>query len=102
MVVGWVPAVYAQAPVIDVSAIKQLFQNYQQELKSYATQLQELEQVAQQVQWAASTFNSFVQSPNLATAMVLMNQVGIGDPLPVSPYTIQSLINGQGGISGTL
>ena len=32
----------------------------------------------------------------------MLGQVGIDNPLPVSPYAIQTLLNGQGGISGTL
>ena len=34
--------------------------------------------------------------------MALLGQVGIENPLPVSPYAIQGLLNGRSGISGTL
>lgn len=93
---------HSQIPVTDSASLIQEAKSYLQDLKSYATQLQQLEQAAQQVQWAASTYQSFVHSPNLGSAMALMGQVGIQNPLPFSPYTVQSLVKGQGGLSGTL
>src|SRR4051812_8885461 len=96
---AWTPAAQAQVPVTDVAAIAQLFKQYSTELKQLATQAQQLETAAQQLGWAINTFNSLVDHPNLATAMGLLNQLGISDPLPVNPYAVQSLINGQGGIN---
>lgn len=92
----------AQVIVNDPAAIVQLLKSYTQELKGYATQLQQLQQEVQTAQYEMSTFNSLVQNPNLGTAMALMNQAGLGSTLPISPYAVQGLINGQGGISGTL
>jgi type IV secretion system protein VirB5 len=99
---AWMPAAQAQVPTVDVAAIKQLFQQYSTQLKQLATEAQQLETAGQQLGWAINTFNSLVDHPNLATAMGLLNQLGISDPLPVNPYAVQSLINGQGGIPGGL
>jgi Skp family chaperone for outer membrane proteins len=99
---AWMPAAQAQVPTIDTAAIAQLFQQYSTELKQLATEGQQLETQAQQLGWAVNTFNSLVAHPNLATAMGLLNQFGVSNPLPVNPYAIQSLINGQGGINGSL
>lgn len=96
------PQAGAEVPVIDNSNLVQQIKGYLQELKSYATQLQQLQQEVQQVQWLISTYQSFVHDPSLGGAMTLLGQVGIDNPLPVSPYAIQGLLNGQGGISGTL
>jgi type IV secretion system protein VirB5 len=96
------PRAEAQIPVTDVASLAQQIKGYLQDLKSYATQLQQLQQEVQQVQWLISTYQSFVHDPSLGGAMALLNQVGIDNPLPVNPYAIQTLLNGQGGISGTL
>jgi hypothetical protein len=88
--------------VTDVASLGQQITGYLQDLKSYATQLQQLQQEVQQVQWAISTYQSFVHDPSLGGAMALLRQVGIENPLPVSPYAIEGLLNGRTGISGTL
>jgi hypothetical protein len=79
-----------------------LAKSYIQDLKNYAAQLQQLQQAVQQVEWATREFNALVANPNLANAMGLLQVLGIQNPLPVSPYAVQALITGQGGISGTL
>ena len=96
------PRAEAQIPVTDVASLAQQIKGYLQDLKNYATQLQQLQQEVQQVQWLISTYQSFVHDPSLGGAMALLNQVGIDNPLPVNPYAIQTLLNGQEGISGTL
>jgi hypothetical protein len=96
------PPATAELPVIDNSNLVQQIKGYLQDLKSYAAQLQQLQEEVQQVQLLISTYQSFVHDPSLGGAMALLGQVGIEDPLPVSPYAIQALLNGQGGISGTL
>ena len=75
----------AELPVIDNSNLVQQIKGYLQDLKSYATQLQQLQQEVQQVQWLISTYQSFVHDPSLGGAMALLGQVGIDNPLPVSP-----------------
>ena len=93
---------HAAIPTIDVSEIEQTIALLKQQISAYAVQIQQLEQAAQSVQWAANTFDAFVAHPGLGQAMGLMGQLGISDPLPVNPYAVQSLMNGYGGISGTL
>src|SRR3954471_901408 len=92
---AWLSPAHAQIPVTDVGAIAQL-------VRQLATQAQQLQTQAQQLGYAVNTFNSLVDHPNLNTAMGLLNQTGISNPLPVNPSAVQSLINGQGGINGTL
>lgn len=82
-------------PVIDIKSIMQ-------EIKAYSTQLQQLQTAVQQVMWATQTYQSLVAHPNLGSAMGLMGTLGIQDPLPVNPYAVQGLLNGSGGISGSL
>ena len=98
----WAPAARSQVPVTDIGAIEQLYQQYVVELKDAAVQLQQLQQAASQVEWAVQSYNSFVASPSLGGAMGLINAAGISNPLPVSPYTVENLIRGQGGLNGTL
>lgn len=96
------PVAHADVPVFDAAAIGQLISQLKQAGQAYGVQLQQLQQAAQQVEWTASTFRSLVASPNLGVAQVLLNQIGVSNPLPVDPYTVQNLISGQGGIPGTL
>jgi Type IV secretion system proteins len=98
----WAPVSHAQIPVTDGGLNFQAAKTFLQDLKGYATQLRQLEQAIQQVQWATAEFNSLVANPSLPAAMGLLQAVGIQNPLPVSPYAIQGLISGQGGINGTL
>lgn len=92
----------AMITVIDPTEIGQTINLLRQQIQAYSVQLQQLQQAAMQVQWAVNTFNSLVAHPNLGAVMGLMNQLGIQDPLPVDPYTVQGLINGSGGINGAL
>ena len=70
---------HAQVPVTDGGNLIAQAKSLLQELKSYATQLQQLQQQVQGVMWAAQTAQSFVQNPNLGAAMSLMNMVGPDD-----------------------
>jgi hypothetical protein len=88
--------------VIDPTEIGQTINLLKQQIQAYSVQLQQLQQAAQQVEWTVNTFNSLVAHPDLGAVMGLMNQLGIQDPLPVDPYTVQGLINGSGGINGAL
>jgi hypothetical protein len=71
-------------------------------LKQYAAQLQQLQQEVQTAETTFQMLNSFVQNPNLGTAVGLMNLAGLGSALPVNPYSLQSLINGTGGLNNML
>jgi len=94
--------VHAQTPVIDVSSLAKLTAQYGQMLKDAVTEAQQLATAAQQLQWQINEFESFVQNPSLGTAMGLMQQFGISNPLPVNPLSVQSLLSGAGGINGSL
>jgi hypothetical protein len=89
----------AQLAVIDNSNLVAQAKNLLQELKSYATQLQQLEQEIQQVTWLATTAQSMIQNPNLGTVMALMGQLGLTNDLPINPNAVMGLISGYGGIS---
>jgi len=91
--------VHSQLPVTDGGNLVAQAKSLLQELKSYATQLQQLQQEVQSVMWAAQTAQSFIQNPNLGAAMALMNMVGIENPLPINPYAVQSLVSGYGGMN---
>jgi hypothetical protein len=93
---------HAMITVIDPTEIGQTINLLRQQIQAYSVQLQQLQQAAMQVQWAVSMFNSLVAHPNLGAVMGLMNQLGIQDPLPIDPYTIQGLLHGGGGINGAL
>ena len=99
---GFAPAARAQIPVTDLGNLQQQIVHYGQMLMDYARQGQQLAQEAQMVATEVQTLQSFVHNPSLGAAMGLMGQVGIQNPLPVNPYAVQSLLSGQGGISGTL
>jgi conjugal transfer/entry exclusion protein len=93
---------HAMITVIDPTEIGQTINLLKQQIQSYATQLQQLQQAAMQVEWTVNTFNSLVEHPNLGAVLGMMNQLGVNDPLPVDPYALQGLINGSGGINGAL
>jgi type IV secretion system protein VirB5 len=94
--------VRAQTAVFDASNLVQQVKDYAQLLKSYGTQLSQLEQEIQTTTTVIAQLNSFVQNPNLGSAMGLMQIAGLGSSIPVNPYAVQSLINGSGGIQGGL
>ena len=99
LAIGVSSAAHAQIPVTDGGNLIAQAKNLLQELKSYATQLQQLSQQIQQVTWLAQTAASLIQNPNLGAVMQLMNMVGLENPLPVSPYAVQALISGYGGMN---
>lgn len=88
-----------QIPVFDgasaVSQAKSLFQD----LKGYATQLQQLQQEIQTVTYTGQTVASLVQHPSLGAVMQLAGRLGLSNELPISPYAVQNLLTGYGGIN---
>ena len=85
-------------PVTDGGNLIAQAKNLLQELKSYATQLEQLQQSPKRHVGGADGA-LFIQDPNLGTAMALMNMVGIDNPLPINPYAVQSLVSGYGGMN---
>ena len=57
---------HSQLPVTDGGNLVAQAKSLLQELKSYATQLQQLQQEVQSVMWAAQTAQSFIQNPKPA------------------------------------
>ena len=96
------PAAHAQIPVTDLGSIQQQIMQYGQQLLQYARQGEQLAREAQLVETQATMLENFVHDPSLGAAMGLMGAVGVRNPLPVNPYAVQSLLNGSGGISGSL
>lgn len=92
----------AQIPVTDVANLVQQAKDYVQMLKGYALQVQQYTAQAQQLATEIEQLDAFVQNPNLGAAMGLMQTAGLGSAIPINPYTVQSIINGSGGIQGTL
>ena len=109
LLAGLAPAKAQGIPVIDVDNLAQQLLQYGQQLKDsaqglldYARQGEQLMQETQMVTQEVAMLNSFVQNPNLGSAMGLMSMAGLQNPLPVNPYAVQGLLSGQGGISGAL
>lgn len=84
----------AQVVTIDPSAIAQL-------VRQVGVQLQQVAQLAQEVEWTSQTFQSWVHNPSGA-AVGLLNQYSMNNPLPVNPSAMLGLINGAGGLNGAL
>lgn len=88
----------AQLAVIDNANIAATLKNYYQQVQSY------LQQVQQTVA-ALNTLNALVQNPNLGSALLLMNQVGVQTPLtPMQGMQLQNFIlsAGNGNVTGAL
>jgi hypothetical protein len=106
------PARAAGVPVVDIVAntnnminwgtsIANQVKEYALQMKqfvgeemSWATQAQQYYMQGQQYLVEAEQLASFVHSPNLGAAMGLLNQAGLGNSLPVSPYSVMGLVNG--------
>jgi hypothetical protein len=100
-----IPQARAQVATIDAAAIAQ-------EVKSYVLETQEY--IGEQLSWAkqaqqyvlqgeqyateAEQLAGFIHAPSLGAAMGLLNQAGLGNSLPVSPYAVMSMVNGVNSI----
>lgn len=71
--------------------------NQVKELASWAHQAGQM--VAQEQQLAA-TYQALAHVTDLGSAVGALGQMGIRNPLPMSPSSVQGLLNGSGGISG--
>ncbi len=94
------PPAHAVVLVEDTPMILQQIKDAFVQGQQYAKQLEQLRTEAQTLGYTINEFEALVAAPNLANAMGLMGTLGISDPLPVSPYAIQGLVSGQGGING--
>ena len=102
------PLAHAQTTVIDptgpLAQAKELECSRCKKLSSSIpavtfTQLQQLQQELQTVQWVAQTGQALIQNPNLGTVMALAGQLGLNNDLPISPYAVQGLVSGYGGMT---
>lgn len=59
-------------------------------------------QGVQQIQIARNTFDAFTNIHDLGSAVHAFGLVGIQNPLPISPYALQNLLNGTGGTQGMI
>ena len=98
----------AQIPVTDGAALVQWGTSIKNEILQYT--LQAKQYVSQQLAWTvqlkqyateaqtaateAEQLAAFVHAPNLGAAMGLLNQAGLGNALPVSPYAVEGLVGG--------
>jgi type IV secretion system protein VirB5 len=98
----------AQVSVVDFSSIADQVKAYtlqtQQEFietkeligdqLSWAVQAKQYLMQGQQYLTEAEQLAAFVHGPNLGAAMGLLNQAGLGNSLPVSPYAVMGLVSG--------
>ena len=86
------------APVLD--AIQTTSLGHQvTELARWATQSA---QMITQINTQITTLEALTHATNYGTIVGELAQLGIRNPLPVSPYAVQALMNGTGGAAGTL
>jgi hypothetical protein len=83
----------AQIPVTDLGAIAQLMDQVRQGT-------QEIQILQQQVQQVMTLYNAVAHVTDLGSAVGVLGLLGIQNPLPVNPYTVQSLLSGRGSIAG--
>ena len=88
--------------VNDPASILQQIKSYAQEIRQYALQGQQYLTQAQQYYTELQQLAAFVHDPTLGAVMGLMNQAGLGNSLPVSPYAMQQLVGGYGGLMGKI
>jgi hypothetical protein len=103
---------YAEIPVIDFSSIAQQIATYGIQTQQLATEakiwatdnLAWLESVkayalqGQQYAVMGEELVNFVHAPNLGEAMGILNMAGLGNSLPVNPYSAMSLLNGYSSV----
>lgn len=83
----------ADVPVIDGASLVQLVQQVQQAA-------QEIQLLQQQLQQVMTIYNAISHVTDLGTAVSALGMLGIQNPLPVNPYSVQSLLSGRGGVTG--
>jgi type IV secretion system protein VirB5 len=83
----------ADVPVIDGASLVQLLKEVQQAA-------QEIQLLQQQLQQVMTIYNAISHVTDLGTAVSALDMLGIQNPLPVNPYSVQSLLSGRSGITG--
>ncbi|GAC1441774.1 MAG: hypothetical protein NVSMB51_22000 [Solirubrobacteraceae bacterium] len=64
--------------------------------------LRQIQEATNTVSQLRSTYNAVTGIRDLGSAASALGLLGIQNPFPVNPYTMQSLISGQGGVQGVL
>lgn len=72
------------------------------EIKRAAEVAKMVQTGVQQVQIATNTYRAFTNIHDLGSAVGAFGMLGIHNPLPISPYAMQSLLNGTGGTQGMI
>lgn len=93
---------HAVISVEDIPSLLQQVRSFMQEIKAYSLQAQQYATQAEQYYTEVQQLEAFVHDPNLGAAMGMMNQVGLSNSLPINPYTLQQLVNGNAGMMGRL
>ncbi len=71
--------------------------NQVKEIASWAKQLAAMQQQYMQLQM---TYEALAHVTDLGSAVGALGMLGIRNPLPISPYAVQGLLNGSGGVGG--
>ena len=85
----------AQIPVTDVGAIAQLVTQVRQSL-------QQIQLMQSQLQQVMAVYNSISSVRNLGGALSAASTLGLTNSMPISPFAVQSLLNGTGNVNGML
>ena len=91
---------YAQLTVTDPGSyvIQNLgIANQVKDLAAWAKQFAQMEAEYQQLQ---ATYTALAHVTDLGSAVNALGMIGIRNPLPISPYAVQGLLNGSGGVAG--
>lgn len=86
------------APVLDVLQTTSLVHQVT-ELARWAAQAQ---QMIQQINQLQMTYNALAHATTYGSVVGALQMAGIRNPLPISPYAVQGLMNGTGGTGGML
>jgi type IV secretion system protein VirB5 len=90
---------FAVIPVEDVPSLVQQVKDYAMQVQQWGQQLQGMQQ---QLQQAQQIYYAMSHVDNIGSAMGALSALGIQNPLPVNPYAVQGLINGNGNAAGML
>lgn len=90
---------HALITVEDIAAELGIEKGTVETIRNGVTQLQQLSQQLQTVQWLAQETASMIQNPNVGAVMALAGQLGLSQNLPINPYAVQGLMSGYGGMN---
>lgn len=87
----------AAVPVIDEFSNAVRTSEAAQQIAKWGSQLSAMQQQYQQLQ---STYYAMAHVTDLGSAVSALGTVGIRNPLPIDPSSVQNMMNGSGGVSG--